>query len=580
MQYLPAPTNSAIPLRPADFATLTEGLDYAASGRSGLTFFDRRAQAIKCLPYSDLRDAALALARRLLAQGLQPGDRVGLIATTDPSFIQSFFACQYAGLIPATLPLPLAFGSPRHYVATLRRMLESIEARAVFVSGPLEDFARQAAIGTAIGLAGCPAKLAPAAASALPQILPSDISYLQFSSGSTRAPMAVAIEHRALLSNARGIIRDALKIGSGDRAVSWLPLYHDMGLVGFLLTPVLCQISVDLLSTADFSRQPLVWPRVLSDHGGTLSYSPSFGYELCAKRAGATADQRFDLSRWRVAGIGGDIIRPHILEEFTAKFTAHGFNSRAFVASYGMAETTLAISFAPLGRGLECRTIDMDRLESTNLAAAPMPATRRVRRFAVCGAPMPGHDIEIRNEHGSRLLAERVGRIFVRGPSLMRGYWGAPPISAPTEDRWLDTGDLGFRSGNQLIITGRIKDLIVINGRNLLPQDLEWSAEQTSGLRSGDAAAFSIDSEDQERVVVLVQCRSLEREQREEIRESVRAAIRARHGIIVDVVLMPPRSLPKTSSGKLRRSRARALYLSGEIGEAVQTEAELRCAVP
>lgn len=583
-QPLPCPTANVIATRRADFSTLIDGLEYAAGGVTGLTFYDRRARPVSTLAYRALRDSAVILAQKLMKLGLEPGDRVGLIAMTDAGFIRAFFACQYAGLVPAPLPLPVAFGSHRHYVAMVRRMLDSIGARAVFSSGTMEDFARQAALGTKIRIAGSLTNLdqIESGTAPLPDIAPDQVSYLQFSSGSTRSPTAVTITHRALMANAVAIIRDGLQIDAGDRAVSWLPLYHDMGLVGFVLMPVLCQVSVDLIATSDFAQRPLLWLRVLSDRGGTLSYSPSFGYELCAKRLAAAPAESFDLTPWRVAGIGGDMIRERVLESFAQSFSTHGFDGRAFVASYGLAETTLAVSFGALGRGIEIERVDMDRLERDGVADAPRLPRSRARNFAICGTPLPGHAVEIRDESGQRAALRHVGRIFVRGPSVMREYWNREEetVAALQPDGWLDTGDLGFWAEGRLVVTGRAKDLIVINGRNLLPQDLEWSAEQQSGLRSGDAAAFSIDRNDREDVILLVQCRLTENDQRERLREAVRAAIYARHGINAEIVLVPPRSLPKTSSGKLSRSRARALYLSGELDERRQVDAELRCAAP
>ena len=579
---VPCPTVSSLPLRRADFSTLVEGLDYAAAGDTGLTFYDRRARPSLALSYRTLRESAVKSARQLLASGLQPGDRVGIIATTDPAFIQAFFACQYAGLVPAPLPLPLAFGNHRHYVIMLRRMLDSVGAKAAFASGPLEEFVRQAALGTEARIVGSLDRL-PAARDdvALPRIAPTDLCYLQFSSGSTRSPVAVANTHAAVIANAGAIIRHGLRITDGDRAVSWLPLYHDMGLVGFVLVPMLCQVSVDLIATSDFAQRPLLWPRILSDHGGTLSYSPSFGYELCTKRLATGASDSFDLRRWRVAGIGGDMIRRRVLEAFGDAFATHGFDRRAFVASYGLAEATLAVSFAALDQGISTEALDLDALERLGTAEAPHHAEARVRSFAVCGAPLPGHEVEIRDESGEPVPGRQVGRIYVRGPSVMREYWNqANETAAVLNGGWLDTGDLGFWADGRLVITGRAKDLIVINGRNLLPQDLEWSAEQQMSLRSGDVAAFSVERDDNEEIVLLVQCRLADVPSREALRESVRAAIHARHGVNAEVVLVPARSLPKTSSGKLSRSRARALYLAGELEEGRQTDSELQCAAP
>jgi fatty-acyl-CoA synthase len=353
-----------------------------------------------------------------------------------------------------------------------------------------------------------------------------------------------------------------------DRGVSWLPLYHDMGLVGFLLAPLAGQVTVDLLATQDFARRPLLWLSLLSQNRGTLSYSPSFGYELCLRRRQAEGPA-LDLSAWRVAGIGGDMIRPGILAGFAEAYARHGFDPKAFLPSYGMAEATLAVSFAPLGRGVATDTISLDRLEREGVAEAG--AADRSRPFVRCGAPLPGHEVAIRGEDGDALPERRVGRIHVRGPSLMLGYDGRPEETAEvlSADGWLDTGDLGYRIGEEVVITGRAKDLIIVNGRNIWPQDLEWSVEQSvPGLRTGDVAAFSVDGEAGETVVLMVEARAADPEGREKLKAEVAATLRMRHGIECQVVLTAPGTLPMTSSGKLSRTRARRLYLERAAGPA------------
>jgi fatty-acyl-CoA synthase len=281
------------------------------------------------------------------------------------------------------------------------------------------------------------------------------------------------------------------------------------------------------------------------------------------------APEGIDLSSWRGAGIGGDMIRPDILGGFAETFAPCGFSPRAFVPSYGMAEATLAISFAPLDTGVELDRVDMDRLEDEGVASPPANGGARTRDFVLCGAPLPGYDAEIRGDDGTVLSERRLGRIFVRGPSLMRAYFDRPEETARvlSADNWLDTGDLGYRIGRSLVVTGRAKDLIIVNGRNIWPQDLEWSAERMDGLRSGDAAAFSVDHGDAERIMVLVHCRMTDSAAREALRASIADALRTEHGAEADVRLVPPRSLPQTSSGKLSRSRARQLFLAGMFGD-------------
>ncbi len=553
-------------IRLADFATLTEALDFAALGPTGVNLYSLRGELLEAIPYADLRTRARALAGRLLAGGLTPGDRVGLIAETDADFICAFFACQYAGLTPAPLPLPAPLGGRETYVEQIGRMLASAEAAALF--GPaalrpwLDDAARAAGVRLSLALADLPESGAD-----LPAITPDDPCYLQFSSGSTRFPTGVLVTHRALMANAVAITRDGLQVKAADRAVSWLPLYHDMGLVGFLLSPLASQMTVDLLPTGAFVRRPLLWLDLISRNRASVSYSPTFGYELCARRGETAGVEGLDLSSWRIAGVGGDMVRAGPLTAFTARFADAGFHSSAYVASYGMAEATLALTMAPLGKGLRVETLDVDRMEQDAVAVAGRGA--RKRAFVRCGPVLPGHELQVRDEDGTVLPEHKIGRIYVRGPSLMQGYFRQPEVSASvlSADGWLDTGDLGFLIDGEIVPTGRAKDLILLNGRNIWPQDLEWTAEaEIERLRSGDVAAFSVPDDEDERLIVLVQCRSSDPEVRRLLSEEVAAVLRARHSVEAQVQLVGAHALPQTSSGKLSRSKARTLYLAGALG--------------
>jgi fatty-acyl-CoA synthase len=558
------PTAPHRALRHADFATLAKALDYAATGETGINFHDLRGKLTLALPYADLRAQALDLARGLLAAGLAPGDRVGLIADTTPDFVRAFFACQYAGLAPVPMPLPAPLGGRDAYVAQIARMLSAADAGAVVAPEEFEAWVAEAAQTSGVGRVLRLKDLPQDADVALPQISADQTSYLQFSSGSTRAPTGVVVTHRALMANAVAITRDGLQVTREDRAVSWLPLYHDMGLIGFLIGPVTSQMSLDLLPTAAFVRRPLLWLDLIARHGGSVTYSPTFGYDLCARRADAAGE--FDLSTWRIAGVGGDMVRPGPLEAFAERFAGAGFPATAFVASYGMAEATLALTMAPLGKGLTADTVDVDRMEQDGVAVAAGENAPRRRSFVRCGPILPGHELQVRDESGAVLGEGEVGKIFVRGPSLMREYFRQPEATAAvlSADGWLDTGDLGYLADGEIAPTGRSKDLILLNGRNVWPQDLEWTAESgVDGLRSGDVAAISQGEETEERVVLLVQCRSGDQQVRQRITDDVAALMRARHGLDAVVRLVGPRALPQTSSGKLSRSKARTLFESG-----------------
>ncbi len=562
----PTPTAPGRPTRPGDFSAIAEALDFAARQPTGVNIHSLRGELAEVLTYAQLRENAVSLASRLLALGLEPGDRVALAASSDGDFLGAFFACQYAGLVPAPLPLPAPFGGKEAYVAHVRRMLVSAKAKAAFAPSALAPWFAEAAEGLGLTLAGSLEDLPLTGDRALPAIDPDGLCYLQFSSGSTRFPLGVAVTHRALMANISAIGGQGLNVQAADRAVSWLPLYHDMGLVGMLLSGLAFQVSIDLVPTGAFVRRPSLWLDLISQRRGTISYAPTFGYELAARRAGSMDLSALDLSSWRVAGLGGDMIRPEPLRAFAEAYGGAGFDSRAYVASYGMAEATLALTLSQPGVGLRTDLADTDRLERGHVAVTPATAASRRREFALCGKALAGHRIEVRGADGVELGERGVGRIFASGPSLMQTYFGQPEETARTlsADGWLDTGDLGYRLGEEIVITGRAKDLMIVNGRNVWPQDLEWTAEsEVDALRSGDVAVFSVYRGDEERIVALVQCRTGEDCAREAVRSQVANLIRVRHGLEAEVTLTPPHSLPQTSSGKLSRSRAKELFLAG-----------------
>lgn len=566
---IPTPTAPDRSLPGGDATTLSRALDMAALGPTGVNLHSSRGELIEVLPYALLREQALAQAGRLQAAGLVKGDRVGLAAESSGDFLRAFFACQYVGMVPAPTPLPAPFGGKEVYVEHIRRMLVSAGVRAAFAPPELAQWFAEAAEGLPLVAAGSLESLPDSGLAAPDPAEPDGLCYLQYSSGSTRFPVGVAVTQRALMANVAAIGGPAgLAVGPADRAVSWLPLYHDMGLVGMLLTGMAFQVSIDLLPTSAFVRRPSLWLDLIAG-GGTISYAPTFGYDLAARRAAAGGCSDLDLSSWRIAGVGGDMIRPGPLRAFAAAYRAAGFDARAFVASYGMAEATLALSLSPVGQGLAIDGADLSGLELDGVAA-PGGAGGRAREFALCGKVLPGHRLEVRDGAGRPLGPRRVGRIFASGPSLMRAYFNAPEETAQVlgADGWLDTGDLGYFLDDQIVITGRAKDLIIVNGRNVWPQDLEWTAErQIEGLRSGDVAAFQVTDAGGERVVVLVQCRTRDADRRQALKDAASGALRVAHGLDVEVVLVPPHSLPQTSSGKLSRSRARALYLSGAFAD-------------
>ena len=563
------PTLDSLPRRTADFATLGEALDYAARGRRGMNFHDARGQLTRPYPYSDLREDSLANAQRFIAMGLKPGDRLALIAETGAEFAACFYGAVYAGLWPVPLPLPTSFGGREAYVDQLHVMLASSDPSLFLCPPDLLTYAVEAAEERGIAardwdsLAGI-----KGGAADLPKPDADEVAYLQYSSGSTRFPHGVAVTHRQLLSNLRahGI---GLQVEETDRCISWLPWYHDMGLVGCMLSPMALQLSVDYMKTEDFARRPLAWLDMITRNpGSSVSYSPTFGYDICARRMSSQtrAEDRFDLSRWRIAGNGADMIRPEVMQAFVDAFAGAGFQATAFCPSYGLAEATLAVSLMPPGEGIRLELVEETVLNGGGNGSQER-RPRRYRAVVNCGKPVEGMEIEIRGEDGSALPDRGIGRVFVRGSSVMHSYYRDPESTeACLKDGWLDTGDMGYMSGGYIFIVGRAKDMIIINGRNHWPQDIEWAVEQLPGFKSGDIAAFAITGPSgEETPAVLVHCRISDPQERGRLRDDIKERVRAITGITPVVELVPPRSLPRTSSGKLSRVKARHLYLSGEI---------------
>ena len=564
---IPTPNQDPHPRRFSDFTTFGEALDYAAKGIRGLNFHDPRGNLARVYPFSELREDALAAARRLIARGIRPGDRVALVAETGPDFAALFCGAVYAGAWPVPLPLPTSFGAKESYIDQLAVQLASSDPSVLFYPAEIATMARAAA-----DRQGCDGidwesfATRPAPDCVLPEASPDDICYLQYSSGSTRFPHGVAVTHASLLNNLAAHSH-GMGLTQNDRCISWLPWYHDMGLVGCFLGLIANQISADYLKTEDFARRPLAWLDLISRNPGhSISFSPTFGYDICARRISSQTHvaERFDLSRWRLAGNGADMIRPDVMQGFVNAFSDAGFSASAFLPSYGLAEATLAVTLMPPGEGIRVELVEEERLSGT-----PRDLSRPARYRAIvnCGKAVRDMELEIRGEHGQPLADHHIGKVWCKGPSVMHSYFRDPESTdACLVDGWLDTGDMGYMVDGYLFIVGRAKDMIIINGKNHWPQDIEWAVEQLPGFNHGDIAAFSVEMENgEEAPAVLVHCRVSDLDKRLELREQIRDKVRAITGMNCVVELVPPKSLPRTSSGKLSRAKAKKLYLSGEI---------------
>ncbi|MCD6388294.1 MAG: fatty acyl-AMP ligase [Desulfobulbaceae bacterium] len=563
------PTSHNLPPR-SDFSTLAEALDYAAQGQTGYNFYSGRGKLYAALSFKKLRDEARTLARKLISIGVSRGSRVALVANTHPEFVRFFFACQYAGLTPVPLPAKIQLSGRKEYINQLERLLSICQAKLAMATDDFMPFLTEAAARLDIHFVGNPQSFDEVSESKV-QLQPletKELAYLQYTSGSTRFPRGVMITQEEVLNNLSAIINHGVKIGPGDRAVSWLPFFHDMGLVGLLLTPLASQMSVDFLSTRAFAMRPRLWLKLMSDNRATISFSPPFGYDLTSRRLRDDDMGSYDLSAWRVAGIGAEMIRTEMVEKFSKLLAPSGFDARAFLPCYGMAECSLAICFGPLGKGMQRDRVDADLLAEYQKAEPVNPISEsgndRSTDFVICGGVLPGYEFEIRDSEGQILPDRQCGTLFLKGPSVMSGYFGDLKATRKvlSPEGWLNTGDIAYQIGSDIVITGRSKDLIIINGRNIWPQEVEYLAEIQPEIRTGDATAFSIaDPHTGELAVVMVECRENDQQKRLDLINRLNGLIRQELGIDCIIELVPRNTLARTTSGKPSRHATRNYYL-------------------
>jgi fatty-acyl-CoA synthase len=481
-------------------------------------------------------------------------------------------------LIPVALPAGIQLGAHGAYVSQVRRMLKSCGASIVVAPDTHANFMQEAVQGLDLLMAGKQEDF-----DALPQsdkdfvaLSTDESAYLQYTSGSTSFPRGVEVTQKTVLNNLREIARYGLKLDTHDRFVSWLPFYHDMGLVGFILVPLISQLSVDYLGSRTFAMRPRLWLKILSENGGTISSAPTFGYALCAKRLRPSDIETYDLSKWRAACVGAERINPEPLQTFADILQPSGFDRNAFVACYGMAECVLATSFAPLGEGLGIDVVDRQLMADTGEARPADGDGASVSAYVDCGKLLPGFEFAILDKNGNKLNDRNCGEIHLKGSSVMRGYFKDEQSTRKvlSDDGWLNTGDIGYSIGNHLVITSRSKDVIIIKGRNIWPYDLEVLAQQTIGVKLGGVAAFSIGlGAHEELAVLVVETKEKDQDKRLHIIEEIGKSVHEHFGIHVLIDLTPRGTLPRTSSGKLSRSQSKQDYLARKTLEHVEKSA-------
>jgi fatty-acyl-CoA synthase len=558
-----------------NFPTLVAALD-ACHGWTdkGFSFLDRD-QKDQFFSFEMLRAEAMRRAAHFRSQGLKQGDRIAMVIPDGEDFVPTFLGAVWAGLVPVPLYPPLSLGKLDSYLDTMVSILVRAKPTHLVTISKLQQVLWS-------GLAQVPSLKgvitteelktpAPEGISQEPATVgEDDLCFLQFTSGSTSTPKGVAVTHGNLRANAWAIMRDGLATDTEvDRGVSWLPLYHDMGLIGFVIAPIFHRVQVTFIPTMTFVRKPTLWMETIHRTRGTITFAPNFAYALTVKRAKPEQLAAWDLSCMRHFGCGAEPINPTTMRAFVDTFSKAGLKETSLLPCYGMAEATLAISFIGIDETLSTDVIDGDTYQQHRRAEpshVDQLSAGKAQEFVCCGRAFPNHEVGAFDDSGTRLADRHIGELCVRGPSVAKGYYEDVEATQRTfGGGWLKTGDYGYLVNGNVYITGRKKDLIIINGRNYDPQRMEWMVDDLPQVRKGSTVAFSRPGAGSEELIIVLEART---EEPEALKELVRNRIAEQTQLIAaDVVICPVGSLPKTSSGKLQRAKTRQQYLEGTVGK-------------
>lgn len=539
-----------------------------AQPQNGFVFQDSKGEERRY----DFPEIEVETARRaagLQALGLEKGDRFGLIVIEPEDFVLDFLAALRVGVLPVPLYPPLSMSSLDAYADRTALILETSKAKVLVASeklqnvlwglvdrvSTLEKLVRAEQLGLADGTP------------VYPEIVPEDLAFLQYTSGSTSDPKGVMVTHGSLIANVNGIMGpDGMDMDPAvDKGVSWLPLYHDMGLIGFVMAPIVWGVEVIFIPTMRFIRRPRVWMDTIHRHRATSTFAPNFAYALITRRCKESDLSGWDLSCLKACGCGAEPIHPETMRAFTETFSKGAkMPVNAVLPAYGMAEATLAIAIKNVDDTMRTLVIDAQAFEDEGVAKAPENDDTTVIEHVCCGKPFPGHEVAAFSD-GARLPEGVEGELCVRGPSVTPGYYDNEDATASTfVDGWLHTGDLGYLVDGEIVITGRLKDLIIFNGRNIHPQSVEWVAAEIDGVRKGNAVAFSRPGASSEELIVTLETRA---QDEEALIKAVKQAVQRELSLTLsEVVCLKPGTLPKTSSGKLQRRKTRQQFLNGSLG--------------
>jgi acyl-CoA synthetase (AMP-forming)/AMP-acid ligase II len=542
------------------YKTLDEVLAAAAQTPTSLTFVNANEEDQR-VPMTRVREKALSIAADLAARGVRKGDCVALVLPTCPAFVECFFGVMLAGGIPVPLYPPVRLGKFDEYHRKTAAMLQAVDAVLVVTDQRIRRF-----LGVAVEKAAPRLGCVVASDLGVEEVVevglnPDDIAFIQFSSGTTHDPKPVALTHENLLYNLATIGNYLADAGMpAPVGVSWLPLYHDMGLIGNLLSAFYVPGPLVLLPPELFVTRPGAWLRAISRHRATISAGPNFAFGLCVNRIRDDELDGVDLSSWRLCLNGAEAVSAAMQRRFSERFEPWGFDASSLTPCYGMAEASLAVAFKPAGTMFKTLAVENDTLASRGVVE---PGSKEL---VSVGVPLAGVEVEILDDQAQPVPPDRTGRIFVRSPSVMAGYFGRKDLTDEAlHDGWLDTGDLGFVHDGELFVCGRHKDTVIIRGANHAPQDFEAALEGLPGVRTGCAVAvgFVPEGEEEEALAMLVETTP---DASPALASDVSSRVLERTSILpAHVELLAPGTLPRTSSGKMRRREARAQWQAGNL---------------
>ncbi len=546
--------------------TIIDRIEHAAKGEGTVTFVTGESPVT--FSWAELHDQAKLAAARLQARGIQKGDHVALLGPTTPQLVTCFQAVWLCGATLVVLPLPMRLASIEEFTTATKNRIEGADCAAVLIDSDLAAFVTANEEDPPLygldDLVGDIDDGISTDAYIRPDVGAEDLFVLQFTSGSTSEPKGVMLPNHVVAANLDAIYT-AAEIVDDDVMVSWLPLYHDMGLVGFCILPMSAGIDLVLGAPQDYLAKPARWMEWMSSYGGTATAGPNFSWVL-ATRALKSSKEKLDLSRMRIALNGAEPVDPAGVRAFTAAAAEHGMNPGAIFPAFGMAETAIAGSFPTPGTGLQTDVIDAEVLELEHRAVEVPLEHPKAREIAKLGGPVPGLRFRIVDPQSGDEVPERiVGELQISGTSLTSGYYKRPDATAECFDgEWLRTGDLAYMTGGQMVMCGRIKDLIIVGGRNVYPQDIERSVAELDEVRSGNVIAFSVEGKaGKEAVAVVAETRH---EATPALLDAIRSQVLTAVGVPAkDIVLVKPSTLPKTSSGKLQRALCRQQFASGAL---------------